>query len=439
MLPREILGVMEIVPTERPNAYLVRVDGADQSHVDLDDPTRLEFDYVRRMGDVLDAWQPVGDPVRIVHVGGAAMTLPRYVAATRPRSSQIVLEPAAELTDLVRSELPLPRRSGIKVRPVDGRSGATDLRDDSADLVILDAFDGARVPADLVTAEFFAAVARILGDADYIRDRVRTGDQDRYWAALLAPQAVRTDLLALYAFNIEIAQIAEQVSEPQLGEIRLEWWREALNAAIAGGTADHPVLRPLAAAVSDHGLPPDLLEGLIGARSFDLAREPMPDFAALRAYLLATAGAVFRLGARISGAADAASAASDHAAVAYGLTGLMRALPYHTARGQIFIPADLLAKHGLHPQILLDGEDNQDVRAALRDLRHEAFATLAAARQALRPVRGGALAPFLPLALVEPYLKALAAPSRHPLRDVAQINPLRRYALIWRAHLRGRI
>ncbi len=158
---------MEIVPTERPNAYLVRVDGADQSHVDLDDPTRLEFDYVRRMGDVLDAWQPVGDPVRIVHVGGAAMTLPRYVAATRPRSSQIVLEPAAELTDLVRSELPLPRRSGIKVRPVDGRSGTTDLRDDSADLVILDAFDGARVPADLVTAEFFASVARVLGDGGW--------------------------------------------------------------------------------------------------------------------------------------------------------------------------------------------------------------------------------------------------------------------------------
>ncbi len=276
-------------------------------------------------------------------------------------------------------------------------------------------------------------------DAEYVRDRVRSGDQDRYWAALLAPEAARAGLLALYAFNLEIAQIPEQVSEPQLGEIRLEWWREALSGALSGGMGDHPVMKPLAAAISAHALPPGLLEGMIDARSFDLAREPMPDFAALRAYLLATAGAVFRLGARIAGAPDAAGPASDHAALAYGLTGLMRALPYHTARGQIFIPADLLSKHGLHPQILLDGEDNQDVRAMLRDLLLEAFAALQAARQALRPMRGGMLAPFLPLALVEPYLKALGAPGHHPLRDIAQINPLRRYGLIWRAHLRGRV
>ncbi|GAA2150361.1 fused MFS/spermidine synthase [Nocardioides koreensis] len=158
---------MEIVPTERPNAYVLRVDGADQSHVDLDDPTRLEFDYVRRMGDVLDARMPGGEPLRIVHVGGAAMTLPRYVATTRPRSSQIVLEPAAELTELVRSELPLPRRSGIKVRPVHGRAGAAELREDSADVVILDAFDGARVPADLVTTEYFTSVSRALTDSGW--------------------------------------------------------------------------------------------------------------------------------------------------------------------------------------------------------------------------------------------------------------------------------
>ena len=158
---------MEIVPTERPNAYVLRVDGADQSHVDLDDPTRLEFDYVRRMGDVLDAWQPAGEPLRIVHVGGAAMTLPRYVAVTRPRSSQIVLEPAAELTELVRSELPLPRHSGIKVRPLDGRTGTAELRENSADVVILDAFDGARVPADLVTTEYFESLSRTLTNSGW--------------------------------------------------------------------------------------------------------------------------------------------------------------------------------------------------------------------------------------------------------------------------------
>ena len=276
-------------------------------------------------------------------------------------------------------------------------------------------------------------------DADYIRDRIKAGDQDRYWAALLSPEPVRSHLLALYAFHLEIAQIPEHVSEPQLGEIRLEWWREALNLALTGGSGDHPVLKPLAAAAASHALSPTLLEGMIDARSFDLAREPVPDFAALRNYLLATAGAVFHLGAQIAGAPDGAPEASEHAAIAHGLTGLMRALPYHAANGQILLPGDLLAKHGLHPQILLDGEDNQDLRAALRDLRQNASDALDAARVSLRALPAPALTPFLPLALVPPFLKVLGAPRHHPLRDIAHINPLLRYGLIWRAYLRGRV
>ena len=133
-----------------------------------------------------------------------------------------------------------------------------------------------------------------------IRALVRSGDQDRYWSALLAPDRVRADLLALYAFNLEIARIPEQVREPRLGEIRLQWWQDALAAALAGEAADHPVLAALAAAATAHGLPAAPLEGMIDARSFDLADEPMADLAALLAYLDATAGAVFRLGARIA-------------------------------------------------------------------------------------------------------------------------------------------
>lgn len=153
----------EIVPTERPRAFVLRMDGRDQSHVDLDDPRRLEFDYVRRIGDVLDACGEPGAPLRLLHVGGAALTLPRYVAATRPRSSQVVLEPAADVTELVRRELPLPRRSGIRVRPADGRSGLAEMREGSVDVVVVDAFAGGRVPGDLVTAECAAEVARVLG------------------------------------------------------------------------------------------------------------------------------------------------------------------------------------------------------------------------------------------------------------------------------------
>lgn len=152
----------EIVPADRPGSYVLRLDGQDQSHVDLDDPTRLAFDYVRRIGDVLDLCAPPGQPVRVAHVGGAAMTLPRYVAATRPRSWQVVMEPAAEVTDLVRRELPLPARSGVKVRPVDGLSGVTALADDHVDVLVVDAYAGGRVPADLVTTHFFEQSARVL-------------------------------------------------------------------------------------------------------------------------------------------------------------------------------------------------------------------------------------------------------------------------------------
>ncbi|OYO06082.1 spermidine synthase [Enemella evansiae] len=143
-------------------AYTVRVGGTDQSWVDPGDPTRLEFDYMQRIGDVLDTIAPAGERMRVVHVGGAGMSLARYVAATRPTSAQIVLEPDAELTEAVRATLPLPKRSGIKVRPVDGRAGIAAMPDEYAEVVIVDAFVGARVPAELTTMEFLGEVRRVL-------------------------------------------------------------------------------------------------------------------------------------------------------------------------------------------------------------------------------------------------------------------------------------
>lgn len=147
---------------EDAGGVVVRRDGRDQSHVDLDHPDRLVFDYVQRLAEVLDAWGEPGAPVGVVHVGGGGLTLPRYVAATRPRSPQVVLEPDAELTERVRRVLPLPARSGIKVRPVDGRAGVAALRAAYAGIVVVDAFDAGRVPASLVTGAFWADVARVL-------------------------------------------------------------------------------------------------------------------------------------------------------------------------------------------------------------------------------------------------------------------------------------
>lgn len=140
--------------------YILELDGMEQSAVDLDDPTNLVFDYMRRFGDLIDAMPP--GPMRVLHIGGAAMSLPRYVAATRPGSVQIVLEPNEIVIAQVRVEAPLPRRAGIKVRSVDGLTGIRQIRDASQDLVILDAFSSAEVPAELTTADFIERVRRVL-------------------------------------------------------------------------------------------------------------------------------------------------------------------------------------------------------------------------------------------------------------------------------------
>lgn len=155
-------GVLLVPDRSRPSAFTLRMGRTDQSYVDLDDPLRLEFDYVQRIADALDAYGEPGARLRVVHVGGAAMTLARYVSATRPQSAQIVLEPDVELTNFVREHLPLPRRSGIKVRGIDGRAGIAELRNGYAEVVVIDAFDGARVPGDLTTVEFFGDVRRVL-------------------------------------------------------------------------------------------------------------------------------------------------------------------------------------------------------------------------------------------------------------------------------------
>jgi spermidine synthase len=165
VMEREVAGGKATIEAEADGTFVLRVDGSLQSQVDLADPTQLHFEYVRRIGDVLDQVAPRRQPLSVLHIGGAGLTLPRYVAATRPRSRQIVLEPDEDLTEFVREALPLPKRAGIKVRGTSGRAGIADLYDDSTDVVILDAFVREAVPANLVTTEFVAQCARILRPA----------------------------------------------------------------------------------------------------------------------------------------------------------------------------------------------------------------------------------------------------------------------------------
>ncbi|MFG2222456.1 spermidine synthase [Streptomyces sp. NPDC048644] len=147
---------------DRPRAWLLTVDGAPQSYVDLDAPDHLEFEYVRRLAHVLDEAAAPGRPLDALHLGGGALTLPRYLAATRPRSRQLVIETDRGLIGLVTERLPLPAGSGVAVRDQDARSALEAAADDSADVIVGDVFGGSRVPAHLTSVEYARAVARVL-------------------------------------------------------------------------------------------------------------------------------------------------------------------------------------------------------------------------------------------------------------------------------------
>ncbi|MDX3057912.1 fused MFS/spermidine synthase [Streptomyces sp. NE06-03E] len=156
-------GLAELVPDrERPRAWTLLLDGAPQSHVDLDDPSYLSFEYQRRLGHVIDLAAPAGRPLQVVHLGGGAFTLARYIAASRPRSTQQIVEIDGPLVQLVRRELPLDPQARIRVRSSDARAGLGKIQDGWADLVIADVFGGARTPAHLTTAEFLTEVRRVL-------------------------------------------------------------------------------------------------------------------------------------------------------------------------------------------------------------------------------------------------------------------------------------
>jgi 15-cis-phytoene synthase len=275
-----------------------------------------------------------------------------------------------------------------------------------------------------------------------VRRIARSGDPDRSLAAAFAPRAARPDLLALCALNVELARIAEQVREPGLGEIRLQWWREAIERARQGETAGHPVADALGLALRRHALPAERIARLIDARQFDIATKIMPDEHALEIYLQDTAGAMFILGASCCGAegTDLDRAATD-AGLAYGLTGLMRALPVHAAQGRVYLPADALRSHGTSPDAVLAGLASQGLRACLAALRDKARDAYDRARRHIARLDKPARAAFLPLSLLGPYLAALEAVERRggdPLREIADINPLYRFWRMASGSLLGR-
>lgn len=180
-------GLAELVPDrDRPRGWTLLLDRAPQSHVDLDDLTHLDFEYQRRLGHVADLAAPAGRPLHAVHLGGGAFTLARYIAATRPRSTQQVIEWDVPLAEFVRRELPWDPADRIRVRGADARAGLGRLPSGRADLIIADVFSGARTPAHLTSVEFLAEVRRALSPAGLYAANIADGPPLGYLKAQIA-------------------------------------------------------------------------------------------------------------------------------------------------------------------------------------------------------------------------------------------------------------
>jgi phytoene synthase len=244
---------------------------------------------------------------------------------------------------------------------------------------------------------------------------VRAADPDRYFSALFAPAGLRAFLFALYAFNAEVARVAETVREPMLGAIRLEWWRETAEGAAKGSPRNHDVARGLAALFAQKSVRLEDFEALIAARAFDSSADRFADFAALENYLDATSGRLMRMGAEVlgTGPQEAELIARD-AARAYGLTGLLRALPFHNSRHKLYLPFDLLSALEMTPEHFFHLEKTDTrLAAARRQGALKARDYFLAARKA--PRARGALAAILPAALVPVYLRRLLRGREVPI------------------------
>jgi phytoene synthase len=263
-------------------------------------------------------------------------------------------------------------------------------------------------------------------NAGSIRVVARGWEPDRYLAALLAPADVRDDLLALAAFSGELRHVCGRATEPAIDQIRLQWWREAIHALSTGQASGHPIGEALGRAMRRHGLPAAMLEGVIDARDFDLQGLPLADEAALADYMQRSEGGLFALALRIVGAGgtSAAEDAARVAGLAYGITLALTlaSWPGGSERGG--------------PGLFPSGPGDQAGKAS--HWRSVARRHLAEARERAGGLGPRALPAFLPLVMVEPYLRVL---ERHadPLSPAPQLTPIGRVWRIWRAHLRRRV
>jgi 15-cis-phytoene synthase len=263
---------------------------------------------------------------------------------------------------------------------------------------------------------------------------LRDGNRQAWLASLFCPADKRPYVQALYAFDHEIARIPSIVSEPALGEIRLQWWREVLEGERVSEAAANPVSAALMQTIVINKLPAVSLVHVINARVFDLYNDPMPTLSDLEGYCGEIGSTFFRLAAIIlcDGENPGGADACGHAGVAFKLTQLLQALPKHAARGQCYVPKDVLARHGALPQAVAAGVVSDPLCNAVAEVRAITRSHLSAARAAMHALDKRAWPALVLLSQVEPLLRRMERGRHDPFADQIVLPQWRSQWAMWR-------
>ena len=269
---------------------------------------------------------------------------------------------------------------------------------------------------------------------DFCERVVRDTDKDRFLATLFAPASLRPALFALYAFDSEVASVADRVSQPLGGEIRLQWWHDIVTAREPDRAAGSPVASALTATLREFDLPQQPLIDLIKARRFDLYQDNMATLAELDIYGEQTAGTIFYLAARILSGGDdpQVNEVVRHAGIAFTLVHLLAAFGPHAAHGRLYVPAELFQRHGARPEDLFARNVTPQWRKVLADLRGHAQVHLNVTRDLMAKIPEKARVAFLPAALLRPALARMEGRGYDLLAPVA-LAQLRKQFILWRA------
>jgi phytoene synthase len=240
-------------------------------------------------------------------------------------------------------------------------------------------------------------------------DALRTADRDRYLATLVLTGPQRQAVTALYAFNADVASVRERVTNPAPGEVRLQWWADALDGEGHGMVRQNPVAEALLETVAKYQLPTGTLLRLIAARRFDLYDDPMPDVATFEGYAGETASTLYQLAAMIlnDGEPVETGDAAGHLGVAHAIIGHLRAFGHVSSQGRIMLPWSVFTANGVSERELFSGQESEGVVEAIGQLTEMAGEHLDKADSAIGALPARLRAAFAPIATLRPQLAAL--------------------------------